>query len=294
MTTGRIVVVGDLATDVVVHMREPLALGSDAAAEISTSSGGSGANVAAWLAADGAAVTFVGRVGNDDNGRLRVGELVDLGVKARVAVDAEHPTATVVVVVSPDGDRTMLPDRGANAFLSPADVPAEEFAAGGHLHLSGYALFDERSREAALHALALARSSEMTISIDPSSAQPLRDVGADAFLSWTAGADICLPNVAEALALSGTTDAAEALRRLAQSYGETVITLGEDGAVWSDGTSFLHVPAVATHVIDTTGAGDAFAAGYLSALIRGANPQKRLDHAVALAARAVAVRGARP
>lgn len=289
-----IVVIGDLCTDVVARMTEPLALGSDASAQIWTGGGGSGANVAAWLAYTGTDVMFCGRVGGDENGHARRRELEVLGVQPHLVIDGDHPTGTVVVLVGPDGERTMLPDRGANRFLAPPDLDDQAFTAQRHLHLSGYTLFDEGSRAAAVYALRLARDAGMTISVDPSSAAPLRAVGAEAFLDWTAGADICLPNVAEALALTGTTDATQALQRLAESYGETVITLGGDGAVWSDGDRFLHVPALPAAVVDTTGAGDAFSAGYLAGFMASAGPQQRLEQASALAARAVAARGARP
>ena len=92
-----------------------------------------------------------------------------------------------MVVIAADGERTMLPDRGANLALAPDDLPAELFVRGGHLHLSGYVLLHEGPRAAGLVALDHAREAGMTISIDPASAAPLRDAGVENVLAWFAG-----------------------------------------------------------------------------------------------------------
>src|SRR6185295_20293218 len=104
------------------------------------------------------------------------------GVTPAVAVDPSLPTGTCVVLVAPGGERSMLPDAGANAALSPADLPDDAFAAGAHLHLAGYALLrDGPPREAALAALRRARAAGMTVSVDPSSAEPLVRFGTARF-----------------------------------------------------------------------------------------------------------------
>ena len=114
---ARIVVIGDLMTDTVAHATLPLARGSDTPAKVTTHGGGSGANVAAWLGADGADVAFVGRRGADIAGRNRDMELMGYGVDARLVMDPERPTGTCVVMVTHKGERTMLSDPGANAAL---------------------------------------------------------------------------------------------------------------------------------------------------------------------------------
>lgn len=293
MSTRRVVVLGDLATDVVARLAQPVSVGSDATAAITTAGGGSGANVAAWLAHAGATVSFMGAVGRDAAGRERVRELRDLAVDVRVS-EADAATGTVIVLVAPGGERTMFPDRGANLALSPSDVPADLFGDGNHLHLSGYTLFTDPPRSAGLHALDLARSAGMTISVDPSSVEPLRDVGSEAFLDWTRGADICFPNAAEALALSGAADLDDALAALAGRYRQAVITNGPLGALWGDATRQVAVAASPMAVRDTTGAGDAFAAGFLRAFVDGEPPEACLAAATAVAAVAVRQDGARP
>jgi ribokinase len=286
-----IVVLGDLMVDVVARMSAPLAHGSDTPARVSSRPGGSGANVAAWLAVAGAPVTLVARAGDDEAGRRAVDLLRGHGVTPAVAHDPERPTGTCVVLVAPDGERSMLPDAGANAALAVADLPAGAFAPGAHLHVAGYALMrDGAPREAALEALRRARASDMTTSLDPSSAAPLAAFGAERFLALAGAVDLLLPNRDEAVALTGVADPAPAARTLTEHAGEVVVTLGPDGALWTDGSAVLIGPAGATAgaVADTTGAGDAFAAGFLAARLAGTPPAGALEAGNALAARALA------
>jgi len=153
---ARVVVIGDLMTDAVAHARLPLARGSDTPASVTMHGGGSGANIAAWMAADGGDVAFVGRRGADIAGRNRDMELMGYGVDARLVMDPERPTGTCVVMVTHKGERTMLSDPGANAALSPDDLPHDLFIPGAHVHVSGYTLLSEGSRSAGLAAAATA------------------------------------------------------------------------------------------------------------------------------------------
>src|SRR5919197_4274987 len=146
----RVVVVGDLMVDVVARLSGPLARGSDTPARIERHGGGQGANVAAWLATSGVPVTFVGRAGGDALGREAVAELEAGGVDARVSFDPERPTGTCLVLVEPGGERTMVPDPGANDALDVDDLPE-----GSHLHLAGYTLLRDAPRAAGVTALRL-------------------------------------------------------------------------------------------------------------------------------------------
>ncbi len=292
--TPPVIVVGDIVTDVLARLTEPLAPGSDAAAATRWEGGGAGANIAAWLASLGIDVTLVARVGDDRRGRELVAVLSRGGVRCEVAVDARLETGTIVVLVAADGERTMVTDRGANRGLEPADLPADRFVAGAHLHLSGYTLLDQGSRAAAQSALALARQAGMSISVDPASARPLALAGPSWFLSETRGATFCLPNLDEVRLLSGCEEPAAAARSLAGFYGEVVVTLGSAGACWAGGSEYVQVPAAATQVVDATGAGDAFAAGFLAARLADVEPVAALDRGTRLAAHAIGRVGARP
>jgi sugar/nucleoside kinase (ribokinase family) len=285
---ARVVVIGDVVTDVVARLAEPLTAASDAAAAITTAGGGAGANVACRLAEAGVEVHLVARVGPEPG----VGaDLERRGVRRHLAVDPRRPTGTVIVLVGADGERSMVTDRGANDALSEADLPPELLAPGGHLHLSGYTLLGEGSRAAGLGGLRRARAAGMTVSVDPASATPLARAGD--FVAWTAGADLCLPNRDELRILTGIGDPEGGARRLAASYGAVACTLGRDGAVWSDGDRIVRVPAVPATVVDTTGAGDAFTAGFLAAWLRGAAPAAALAAGTELAAAAIGTVGAR-
>ena len=294
MTPVSVMVLGDVVTDVVVRMREPLAIGSDAAASISTHGGGAGGNVAAWFAAAGASPTLVARIGDDDAGRMLTGALADAGVATALAVDPETPTGTVVVLVDPSGERSMLPDRGANLRLVPDDVSDEALAAADHLHVSGYLLLDPAPRPAAQHALARAAELGTTTSVDPSSAAPLRHLGAQRFLPLIDGVDLVTPNLDELEVLTGTRDAAAGAQALTAHCREVVVTLGAQGALWTDGRSTAIVDARRVDAIDTTGAGDAFLAGYLTVRVGGAEPADALAAGVTLASAAITAPGARP
>lgn len=290
--------VGDVATDILAVLPTPLsgglALGTDTAARIGLSAGGSAANTAAWLAATGSPVTLVAAVGTDDAGSTRLAELADAGVDC--AVERVAANTGAVVVLSDPTERTMLCDRGANHLLSARHVTAAVRGAGAqHLHLSAYPLFDEGSRPAALAALAAARAAGMTTSVDAASAGPLAAAGTAA-LDWLRGVDLLLANLDEARVLAGAADAdpADAARTLTGLAGSVVVKLGPAGALRADGPSVVRTGAVATDVVDPTGAGDAFAAGLLAAELSGADPLAALRAGAALGARAVALLGARP
>lgn len=294
--TGRVVVVGDLVTDVVAVAAGPLAVGTDTTAAISMTGGGGGANTAAWLAFAGLSVTLVAAVGTDPAGDQRTAELRSAGVDCALA---RHPGGTGTVVVIADGtERSMLCDRGANAALRPRDVAAalRDAADAVHLHLSGYPLLDQRSRAAGRHALVSARAAGLTTSVDAASAAPLRRVGGSAFRQWILGTDLLFANRDEAAVLVGERPPLDLARELTRCVGAAVVVkLGGHGAIWASGSGEpVAVAAVQTRVIDVTGAGDAFAAGALTAWLAGCPPREVLAAAARLGADAVSRAGARP
>jgi sugar/nucleoside kinase (ribokinase family) len=295
---GAVVVVGDVMTDVVARVDNPLALGSDTAAAVVTRQGGAGANVAAWLAEQGQPAVLVGRIGDDPFGREAADVLARGGVRPVLAVDPTRPTGTCVVLVGRDGERTMLPDAGANTGLSPDDVPVDLLTGARHLHVSGYTLLNPGSREAGLTAIAAARAAGVPVSVDPASAAPLEAVGGKEFLRLTEDVGLALCTLDEAEVLVGTRHPDVAAARLTATYREVVLKLGADGARWSsadDPTGHRVAACVcAGGVVDSTGAGDAFAAGYLATTLSGSGVPEALAAGCALAARVAARVGARP
>ena len=294
MAGPRVLVVGDLLYDMLAKAEGEISLGTDTFAPIRVSAGGSGANAAAWLAHSGVETRFVGRVGDDVFGRFLEGEMERSGVGSHLARDPELATGKVFVLVDGAGERTMITDRGAGEALSPDDLPEALFAAG-HLHLSGYTLSGGSRRETALVALRLARAAGMTVSVDPSSVPLLGSIGPDRFLEWTGGADLLFPNLTEGEILTGETEPGRILEKLLPYYSAVVLKLGPEGALYADGAGEpLGVPAAAVRVEDTTGAGDAFSAGFLAAWLAGEPPGEALRKGAGLAGGAVGRVGARP
>lgn len=289
----RIVCVGDLMVDVLARLPTPLANGSDTPAPVLFRGGGAAANVAAWLAAAGAASTVVGAVGDDAAGRDVVTGLQADGVDARVSVDPTRPTGCCIVLVDPSGERTMIPSAGANAGLGELDPPAVLPPEADALYVSGYALLEPGSRPFALAALAWARRRGCPVAVDVASAAPLARAGAATVADWIGGDVMLFANDDEAEVLTGRRGETAA-RALAGRYGEAVVKHGAGGATWARGTAVAHAPAAPAAVVDTTGAGDAFAAGFLCARLTGSEPAACLQAGAALAARGIAVPGARP
>jgi sugar/nucleoside kinase (ribokinase family) len=295
---AQIVVVGDLMTDTVAHAALPLARGSDTPATVSMHGGGSGANIAAWLAADGAEVAFVGRRGADIAGRNRDMELMGYGVDARLVMDPERPTGTCVVMVTHKGDKTMLSDPGANSALSPDDLPQDLFMPGSHLHVSGYTLLNDGSRDAALAAFSHAQHAGMSVSVDGASAAPLERIGAEPFLHMTCGPTTLLfVNSDQARVLTGRDQPEQAARVLTAWYPQVVMKLGSEGALLhANGRPepFRAPGPPVERVVDGTGAGDAFCAGFLPAWLDNKPPGEALASGCRLAAQALSLVGARP
>jgi sugar/nucleoside kinase (ribokinase family) len=294
---ARVVVIGDLMTDTVAHAMLPLAKASDTPATVTMHGGGSGANIAAWLAVDGTEVAFVGRRGADIAGRNRDMELMGYGVDARLVMDPERPTGTCVVMVTHKGDQTMLSDPGANAALSPDDLPSDLFTPGCHLHVSGYTLLNTGSRQATLAAMSMARRAGMTISVDGASSAPLERGGAEPFLQMTNGATLLFVNAEQGRVLTGRTEPEQAARVLNAWYPHVVMKLAAQGAMYyaNGRPDPVRVPAPPIErIVDRTGAGDAFCAGFLPSWLDKKPPGEALTSGCRLAARAMGLVGARP
>lgn len=264
-----IVVLGDIAVDIVSRLRRPLAHGSDAAAEVRVMPGGSGANVAVWLARLGQPVTFVGRVGDDLFGRWLRDDLVAEGVTPALVEDRGRGTGVIQVLVEPGGERTMIPDRGANAFWAEEDAPEELIARADLLHVVGYVLLDADSRRGALAAVRHARGHGVPISLDPSSHAPLLALGVNDFWGLIGRVTLLLPNRTEALALAGAATVEAAATALLAHADLVAVKLDRDGCLAVQGSESWRSPAPAARVVNATGAGDAFAAAFLARWLAG-------------------------
>ncbi|WP_375001626.1 carbohydrate kinase family protein [Aeromicrobium sp. CTD01-1L150] len=289
----RVLVLGDVVDDISVRSLEATTEASDTNAEIRLRPGGSAANVAAWLGHLGTEVTFVGRVGADAVNRHEKA-LAAHGVRAHLAADPDLPTATILLHIDDSGERTMFVDRGANTALTAADVPEQAWDDVGWVHLTGYSYFDPATRPVARMVVEQAKQRGAGVSVDPSTVSFLRTCGGAAFLEWIDGVDLVLPNLEEARVLVDARGPHVDLDALAERVPHVVVTLGRMGAAYVSAAVREQVTAPRVDVVDTTGAGDAFAAGFLGAWVPGASPTEALESGRAAAERCVVLRGARP
>jgi sugar/nucleoside kinase (ribokinase family) len=187
----------------------------------------------------------------------------------------------------------MLPDPGANSFLTPSQISDSLFRAGAHLHLSGYTLLNPATRTVGQIALARARAGNLTCSLDTASAAPI-SANPGAIREALGQIDVLLANTDEAAALTGFTDPAQALVALAEVVDTVVIKCGPQGALAAQGNQHVKVPALPAKVVDTTGAGDAFAAGFLVSWRAGAPLVEAVTAGVREATQAISRVGAGP
>jgi ribokinase len=287
----RVVVLGDVMLDVVVRPLGPLAPTSDTPSQIRVARGGSGASFAVSLRLSGHDTCYVGAMGKDPSSEIFSRALADAMVDAALDV-VDAPTGTVVSIVSEDGERMMLSDRGANSLLHGSFVEAQLVAPFDHLHVSGYHLLDPATREIAEGALRHAKERGVATSVDVCSVAPLRDVTPEVFLRSATHASQIFANEEEALVLTGTENVEEAADVLARLFEEVVITRGGNGALCAIGAERFHVAARRVAVLDTTGAGDAATGAYLGARLHAVAPAQALAIAMEAAARVVGGLGA--
>jgi sugar/nucleoside kinase (ribokinase family) len=292
--SGTILVVGDVITDVIVIPEGPIVRGSDRRATVRSRPGGSAANQAVWLGKMGATVRFVSRVAaaelDNQSAYFR-----RRGVEPLFIGDAEASAGVLICIIDADGERSFLTDRGANLNLCEADLPASLLDGISLLVVSGYSFFAPGPRAAVMGLMKAARERQIPAAIDPASVGFLREVGPDAFLKWTAGTRTIFANLDEALELTGSVDLNLQMQTLGRFYPRVVIKRGVAGAAIGgrDGVE-LSMPAPRAEVIDSTGAGDAFAAAFLAADIAGKPVAECLRAGVEAGALAVTMIGAQP
>lgn len=287
------IVAGDLMVDVVTILHDAeIHYGDDNRATVEMHGGGAAANVASWMGRAGHRPHFYCAIGDDIIGHALVSDLQHVGVDVH-ATHTAGPTGAVVALVHLDGERTMFPSSEANGGLPMAGLDGVVHE-GDHVHLSGYVLLRENSRAKALHYIDVARSAGASVSLDPASARLIEVMGPSFALRSMRGVDLLIANEAEAMTLSGTADPQAAARSLAEHFPTAIVKLGPDGAcAWSDGMLIAR-PAVKSVVVDTVGAGDAFAAGAIPAWKEARPIEDVLEAGNLFGHRAVEQRGARP
>ena len=282
---ARILCIGDIMLDVTALIGKEIQPGVEMRAKISTQGGGAAANVASWLAVNQTPACLVARVGDDAAGKTVIQELDQYGVEHNHSVIAGARTGVVIVLVDDLGERTMFPDSGANAGIGPSDLPSlEGFDA---IYLSGYSLVNPLSRTGILEIIQMAKEQKLPIIFDPSTVGVLLEVGVGKVREWLSLMDLIL--------LSGQSNPVDAAADLLQFAQCVVIKRGAIGALGATReSSVTQVEAAPTTVIDTTGAGDAFAAGFIQIWSEGGDLHEALSRGAELAGRCVAHIGSRP
>jgi sugar/nucleoside kinase (ribokinase family) len=262
-------------------------------------SGGSAANSMAGIAAMGGRAAFIGQVADDQLGDIFRHDMTALGVRfdtPALPSNGTLPTGRCLILVTPDAQRTMNTSPGASHLLSPDALDEQLIASAAILYLEGYLFGPELPRAAMMRAIDIAHGGGREIAFTLSESVCIAG-RKEAFGNMIdrGGVDLLFANEDEVLQLTGAKDLGEALSALADKVPTLVITRGAAGAMAIDGGEGVEVPAIQVpQIVDTTGAGDLFAAGFLVARARGHDLGHCLHTGAIAAAEIISHFGARP
>ena len=231
-------------------------------------SGGSACNTIVGVAEFGGTAAYAGKTANDDLGKFYIDDLKKVGVTLPVK-GGKGATGTSVILITPDAQRTMLTHLGISSTLSPDDLPEAEIAKAKYLYVEGYLFPGDATRAAALRAINIAKKHGVKVALtlsDPFVINLQRD------LIWKlieGPVDLLFANLEEARALTGEHDPIEAARKIHKHATNVALTLGADGSLLMNGDKAIPIEGVPTKAVDTTGAGDMYAAGVLYGITHG-------------------------
>ena len=278
--------------DIVVVPSGAIRRDTDTPSSIRFRAGGSAANTAAWLGSLGASVDFVGLVAEADLAR-HGGILAANSVRPHLVGHPSLPTGTIVVIVD-DQQRAMLTERGANAEFD-GDLVTDDLLAGATvLHLTGHTVFGVGDPLSIENLVTRARALGVEVAVDPGSAGYLADHGVDTFQRVFAGATMLFPSLDEGRALTGLDDPDEVALALGAGGALVVMTMGINGVVVAQSGTISRVSSVPAAVVDPTGAGDAFTAGFLDEWVRTRDADAAAAAGARVASVSVTVVGGRP
>lgn len=290
---SRILCIGDAALDVIVKMQTEIHVGSDTASQISMHGGGAAANTATWLAQLGHSVFFSCRLGDDAAGRAISSEFNLWKIEHRKTFLENEKTGVVVVLVDDKGDRTMFPDSGANSGISERDLP--DLRGFDAAYLSGYSLFNPLSTNGVLRMVNEIREVGIPLIFDPASVGTMMAFNRKRVIETLALMDITIMNEDEARYIADCDSLDEALDFITEIVSIVVIKTGSSGAIARiRGSNTVMSHADAVNAIDTTGAGDAFAAGFIPMWLESKDLLASMNAGNEVARQCVAIIGARP
>ena len=256
-------------------------------------SGGSACNTIVGVADLGGTAAYAGKTADDDLGKFYADDLQKVGVTVPVPGGKEAATGTSVILITPDAQRTMLTHLGISATLSADDIPEAEIAKAKYLYVEGYLFPGDSTRAAALKAIDIAKKHGVKVALtisDPFVINLQRDL----FWELIKGpVDLLFANLEESRALTGEHDPINAARTIHKHATNVALTLGADGSILMHGEQAYPIEGVKVKAIDTTGAGDMYAAGVLYGLTHGLSWKQAGQLASHAAARIVSQLGAR-
>jgi len=259
---------------------------------ITRCAGGSAANTIAGLADFGGRGAYAGKLGTDELGEFWLQDMRDLGVKIEVP-QVTGQTGTCICLITPDAQRTMLTHLGLSATLGPEDISEEEIAKSRYIYVEGYLFAGDSTKAAALRAIELARKHNVKVAFTVSDPF-LIHLNRDLFWELIQGSvDLLFCNLEEARSLTGLVDPIDCAQKIHSQASDVALTLGPDGSLLMHGGKAYPIEGVAVDAVDTTGAGDMYAAGVLYGITNGLSWPQAGHLASHAAARVVAQMGAR-
>ena len=290
---SRILCIGDAALDVIVKMQTEIHVGSDTTSQISMHGGGAAANTATWLAQLGHSVFFSCRLGDDAAGHAISSEFDLWKIQHQKTFLENEKTGVVVVLVDDKGDRTMFPDSGANSGISERDLP--DLRGFDAAYLSGYSLFNPLSTNGVLRMVNAIKDVGIPLIFDPASVGTMMAFNRKRVIETLPHMDITIMNEDEARYIADCDSLDESLDFITEIVSIAVIKTGSSGAIArirGSNTVISHADAV--NAIDTTGAGDAFAAGFIPLWLESKDLLASMNAGNEVARQCVAIIGARP
>lgn len=289
--SAKVLVVGSINVDLTIKVAHLPAPGETIhGSEPQFLPGGKGGNQAVSVAANGAEVIIIGAVGEDDHGTAALASLQDQNVDTQGVDTKNSATGTAFIFIEDSGENLIVVTAGANALVSPRDVQGKIEALGGTNPVVLCQL--ELPLESVESAAKVAAKLDGRFILNLAPAAKISDY-------LMSQCDPLIVNETEAMFLTGARisnieEALETVQKLAGFARSAVITLGADGAVWSDGQRSQHKPSEKVTVVDTTGAGDAFVGALAAAFSRGQELSQAVEAGLAAGAKAVQHFGAQP
>jgi len=286
-----ITVIGDMVVDIIVS-KDKTNYATDTDGNIHFRPGGQAYNVAAYIGREGVDCQFIGKVGDDPFGEYLIRESKKQGVTPIVTKVSNDKTGTIVLMIEKDsGERSMIADRGANLHLSEKDIQGIENS--NCVYLSGYSLFAETTKKAAMFAKQQAIKYGVPIAMDPSSTYFLKQ-HKDEFLRFIKGITYFFPNYDEGILLTGEKDPKKIIEILRQYVAFPILTLGEKGCLFYYNKRYHEITPPPVKVVDTTAAGDSFVGSFLATYLKTKDYVAALKYAVDVSSKTVTFYGALP